>query len=447
MSTSNAEDFYDPGKKLDQYSYSEKFHWLQEKLWFCAGADVELMRRCPRSEQIKEEGIGGIVLATAVLAFFSGSYAMYVVFGPKVGLALSPEQEQIHWPSALMAGLVGLIWSMIILNIDRFVVSSTGHGDGTDKITWGEFGRALPRLSMAIIIGLCLSAPLEIRVMKTEIEAKLLEIQADYMKNLNGKEETEFKQDLAIQEQKKAAAEAKIRKLDEQFATKEKAVVGQRKELDREAQGRGANTKYGLGPAYQALEKSLNALVADLDSTRVATQEEKTQLKAEVKAADDALNQRRAARKEQMEENRRKAVHEDGLVKRIQVAHDIGGNTSIILMLLLMVIEVAPIFFKMMMPRGPYLSLLDNQAAIVLARNAITKDTALSAGTAGTTAEAHERYHRAETIQNFEVGQLESEQHLASVALEALRNQKADDIRASPGKYADEGREQNDPKA
>ena len=67
---------YDP-KKIDNYDYenggqSSKFRHF---LWYCAGADVKLLELCPQSERIKEEGIGGIVLATGGLAFVSGSYA------------------------------------------------------------------------------------------------------------------------------------------------------------------------------------------------------------------------------------------------------------------------------------------------------------------------------------------------------------------------------------
>ena len=67
----------------------------------------------------------------------------------------------------------GLTWSLVVFNLDRFIVSSTGHGDGTEKITLEEFVSALPRLLMATIIGFCLSAPLEIRLLKTEIDTAL----------------------------------------------------------------------------------------------------------------------------------------------------------------------------------------------------------------------------------------------------------------------------------
>jgi hypothetical protein len=62
-------------ESIDQYRYPDEGELHQSKiskfLWFCAGADLQLLKHCPQSERIKEEGIGGVVLATGVLAFLS----------------------------------------------------------------------------------------------------------------------------------------------------------------------------------------------------------------------------------------------------------------------------------------------------------------------------------------------------------------------------------------
>jgi hypothetical protein len=44
-------------------------------LWWCAGVVPEVLSPYP-SERAKYEGIGGAVLTTGVLAFFSGFYAI-----------------------------------------------------------------------------------------------------------------------------------------------------------------------------------------------------------------------------------------------------------------------------------------------------------------------------------------------------------------------------------
>lgn len=69
---------YDP-KNSDKYHYSADKTFVQRVLWFCAGADEQLLLKCPHSDRVKMEGIGGIVLATTVLAFFSGHEAASVI--------------------------------------------------------------------------------------------------------------------------------------------------------------------------------------------------------------------------------------------------------------------------------------------------------------------------------------------------------------------------------
>jgi len=169
-------------KDLDTYDYKCEAGRIRQFLWFCAGIDEQLIRRCPHSERVKAEGIGGVILATSVLAFLSGSYAFYTVFGPKISYALTPEQQAADLGSVLIAVLCGLAWALVIFNLDRFIVTSTGHGDGTEAITKQELKNGLPRIVMAVFIGICISAPLETRVFQSEINAKLEELQDEQTK-------------------------------------------------------------------------------------------------------------------------------------------------------------------------------------------------------------------------------------------------------------------------
>ncbi|WP_431216745.1 DUF4407 domain-containing protein [Puia sp. P3] len=52
-------------------------------LWWCAGAYQDLLKDCP-SEQTKYAGLGGVLLATFVLAALSAGYAIYSVFNDAV---------------------------------------------------------------------------------------------------------------------------------------------------------------------------------------------------------------------------------------------------------------------------------------------------------------------------------------------------------------------------
>src|SRR5690348_7412053 len=75
-------------------------------LWWCAGAHQQLLKQHP-SEHTKYSGLGGVILATFVLASLSAGYAMYSVFN-----------------SWLFAIPFAIVWGLIIFNFDRFLVST-----------------------------------------------------------------------------------------------------------------------------------------------------------------------------------------------------------------------------------------------------------------------------------------------------------------------------------
>jgi hypothetical protein len=122
-------------------------------LWWCAGADADILNYSSYSDHVKYAGIGGVVLATGFLAALSMGFAMHTIFG--------------NWFVTIP---ISIAWALIVFNLDRFIVSSTGKGDGESSISGKEFLNALPRLLMAVLLGLTISAPLETVIFKTEIE-------------------------------------------------------------------------------------------------------------------------------------------------------------------------------------------------------------------------------------------------------------------------------------
>ena len=110
--------------------------------------------------------------------------------------------------------------------------------------------------------------------------------------------------------------------------------------------------------------------------------------KAELATIDEKL-------KAAHESNTKQARHLDGLMKRIQISHEIGGWVPVFILLLLLAIETGPIFFKMMLRRGAYDQLQENEARIAAARAGIEIDAQIYAE--GTREEVRvDVYHHAE---------------------------------------------------
>lgn len=129
--------------------------YLNRFLWWCAGANISILEKCP-TDQSKYFGLGGTIFFTALMASFAGGYAFFSAF-----------------KTVPLSFLFGGFWGLLIFNLDRFIVSSTGKGDGTVKITKEEWMNALPRLVLAIIIGFVVAVPLELKVFEREINVEI----------------------------------------------------------------------------------------------------------------------------------------------------------------------------------------------------------------------------------------------------------------------------------
>ena len=104
----------------------------------CSGADKNLLEGCSEGEQTKYVGIGATVFFTAVMAFIASAYALFTVFD-----------------SVYPAIAFGIIWSLLIFNLDRFIVSTIRKREQIGS----EFLQATPRIVLAIIIAIVNSKP------------------------------------------------------------------------------------------------------------------------------------------------------------------------------------------------------------------------------------------------------------------------------------------------
>ena len=144
---------------------------IKHFLFYCAALEKEIVRRHEfRLEHGKYMTIGLTVLFTAVLASFSGGYAIYSIF---------PYQQ--------FAVGFGLLWGFIILTLDRLVIlglykskplsnlSSTG---GRQPLSFSSklldaissYLGLLMRILLAATLGVIISEPIKLRFFKKQID-------------------------------------------------------------------------------------------------------------------------------------------------------------------------------------------------------------------------------------------------------------------------------------
>lgn len=349
-------------KERDYYKTPDS-NFIMRFLWKAAGGDRYLLERATYSDQIKYMCLGGIVFATGAMAGLAGGYAFYTIFSPKSADVLSETRTlvenatyvQTHIPTVILSVIFGIIWGLIIFNIDRFIVTSTGKGDGTEAITWEEFKGAIPRILMGAIIALTISKPVEIRMFKTEIDVAI-------HKQQEKEKEVGIIQANANYEKKVADTKSKLGKIQSDIDAKEALIAEHRQEIAKEITGKNDNGA-GFGPRAKALREQVDILEAQLKELKSTP--------AYVAALDDL-------RKFELEKNssvvdaEQRAATLDGLLIRIQKAHEIAGFwISLFITLLFLAIELTPVFFKLMLIKTPYDYLAENRDELIKAENGI----------------------------------------------------------------------------
>jgi hypothetical protein len=349
--------------KQRDYYVTPKSSAVMRFLWKASGGDRYILERATYSDQIKYMCLGGIVFATGAMAGLAGGYAFYTIFSPKSSDVLDKTRTLVEnanytptdLPTALLSIVFGIIWGLIIFNMDRFIVTSTGKGDGTEKITWDELKSAFPRIIMGIIIAITISKPIEIRMFKTEIDLAV-------QKQQDKEKELGILQANTNYETKVKETKLKAGKIQADLDAKELAVADLRLEISKEITGKN-NNGAAFGPRAKDLERQANIIEQQIKELK-STSEYINSLADIQKFTEE--------KKKDIAEAEKKAATLDGLLIRIQKAHEIAGVwISLFITLLFMAIELTPIFFKLMLTKTPYDYLSENRDDLIKAESGI----------------------------------------------------------------------------
>lgn len=140
---------------------------IQRFLCICSGVDKDVLKQCP-TEWNKYTGIGGTILFTGILASLSGGFALYSVFR-------DGDLSQVDVGALFPAFMFGILWGLIIFNLDRFIVSTfRKHESDNWRVKTGkELLQASPRIILAIIIAIVISKPIEIKIFESRLAEQI----------------------------------------------------------------------------------------------------------------------------------------------------------------------------------------------------------------------------------------------------------------------------------
>jgi len=285
----------------------------------CSGADPDLLGDSPKSEQIKYAGIGGTVFFTAVMAFISGSYALFTVF------------DNVYTAIAF-----GLVWGLLIFNLDRFIVSTIKKKDNI----WKELLQASPRIVLAIIIAVVISKPLEMKIFEKEINQVLLT----------------QKNELTLQNQDQIAEQytPEINRVQSEIQSLQNAINKKEKEVNdlystyiTEAEGTAGTLKLGKGPVYKEKREKHDAILLELHQLKESN-------KVKIAENELVLSQLRKKQDSQVIASQPIIDGFDGLMARINALGELSWFPSFFIFLLFVAIETAPVLGKVLAPKGAY---------------------------------------------------------------------------------------------
>jgi uncharacterized protein DUF4407 len=292
---------------------------LKRFFWMCSGADTVILKNSSKAEQTKFAGIGGTVFFTAVMAFIAASYALYTVFD--------------NYFTALFFGLV---WGLLIFNLDRFIVSTIKKNDNK----WEEIWQVIPRIILAIIIAVVISKPLEIKIFEKEINQVLLKQKNDLTFANKAQIATQFTPEIE-------RIQTEINSLKQEIYTKETTANDLYETYIAEAEGRKGTKIIGKGPVYKEKREKHDAALAELQQLKIDN-------KTKITEKENEIVNLIKLQKEQVATSQPIINGFDGLMARINALKELPWLPSFFIFLLFLAIETSPIFSKLIAPKGEY---------------------------------------------------------------------------------------------
>lgn len=348
----------------------------KDLLFVIAGARHEVLALCP-SERLKFQSVGLGILITSGIATVSMWFALDSAMGVNAFVAL----------------LGAIVWGLVIMGIDRWLVSSMPT-TGTRRWTI-----ALPRLLLALLLGSLISTPIVLRIFESEINAQIVVIKqqrasaflAAQQHSRVGQQVAFWTKDVANLQKVvdsggdvplNPSTDPTIVALTKQRAAEVKLEHNYYEQWQCQLYGGPGCTVQGNGPLAQASHRSYEQATAQVASLTNQIQRRDKQLTATDAASRKARYQQAAAalpdakRQLAAATARQNALQQqydalnlatNGLLIRLEALNQLAGKSftinaaRLLLFLLFLVIECLPVTVKLMQQPGIYEKILQTK--------------------------------------------------------------------------------------
>jgi len=263
--------------------------------------------------------LGLMVLLTGILAFFSGTYAIYTAFASH------------EW--AIVAALpLGLVYCTMIIAFDREIVGAQ------DKRA------VLFRLPLAFVIGFIVSVPLELRLLEDSVN-----------KRLNTASQEDNRLILDRLRSKEDELDTRKKELQDQIKHYRDEVAKWNAAMEAETVGRQLSGRTGIagqGPAYREAERNRDAAQAFL-----------TQYNTELTQHQSGESAERNRLRNEFKDNHIQQAWD--FLARYQALDQLKENSSAAfaiswgLRILFILIEIFPALLKLLLPYNEYHAILE----------------------------------------------------------------------------------------
>ena len=385
---------------------------ITKALWWCSGAKPDILEQDGNFfDRAKYFGIGGTILFTALMAAFAGGYAFFTAFQEVESVIQVADFEgklvskEIYTSGSYFAAIFfGIFWGLLIFNLDRYIVT-TIKDDGEPSISKAEWKNAAPRLIMAVLLGLVIATPLELKFFEKEIKVEVQKMIGEERDKLRNNEKTNIdeiskvKQEISDlnlnQDKKKSEAEKGPTSTieDAEISRKENELIDlDNKIKENYKQWYKYNTELNniQGDPNNTLRTfQVRRLLDKFDNTTNGNVNKRNILLDEIKELQESkfnlaktnrndfnvLKDKNRIKQEALEKkldnlekshfvevknNDEVAKQFNGLMAKLEALNRLSsdhitlGFAKWLITLLLIFIEVAPVLFKLMTESGPY---------------------------------------------------------------------------------------------